>query len=249
VEKKGGRIQKTMLSSRVADLIRYIVWYATSRDIKLTTVRLVKFVYLADVHFARRNAGETYTGLPWAFIYYGPYCGEVMREIDTLASERTICRESYESKFVDKEYSLFSCRDKGAELIAEHLPIVLLYPLQADIRRFGDDTQALLDYVYFETEPMEQVRKGDRLDFARVRPMKISPLRPLRRLTKEEKETAKSHIRSLVEQMTLARARQTQEQRSLASELYDDAYFEALAGMESEDLQPGMSGEARIELE
>ncbi len=239
-----------MTSSQVADLIRYIVWYATSRDIKLTTVRVVKFVYLADVHFARHNAGKTYTGLPWAFVNYGPYCGEVMREIDALADKRAICRESFESKSGDKDYNLFSCKDRGAELIGEQLPIALVYPLRADIRKFGDDTQALLDYVYFETEPMEQVRKGDRLDFTRVRPSKTTSLKPLRKLTKQEKAAAKDHIRALVEQMQLARARQARDQRSLLPEsLYDDAYFEALVSMESEDLQPGMSGEARIVLE
>ena len=78
----------------INNLIKYIVLYATEQGIKLTQVRLVKFLYLADLYFARRNQGKTFTGLPWAFIYYGPYCGEAMTAIDAAPLQI----ETYESR-------------------------------------------------------------------------------------------------------------------------------------------------------
>jgi hypothetical protein len=36
---------------KTADLIYYIVWYATQRGMKWNTVRLVKFLYLADLFY------------------------------------------------------------------------------------------------------------------------------------------------------------------------------------------------------
>lgn len=40
------------------DLVRLIVWYASSRGEKLTTLRLVKFLYLADLYHARGGKGD-----------------------------------------------------------------------------------------------------------------------------------------------------------------------------------------------
>src|SRR3989338_5599865 len=79
------------------DLVRLIVWYASSRGDKLTNLRLVKFLYLADLYHARvswfdsahhdpehveGSKGTTLTGWPWAFVHFGPYCQEAMSAID-----------------------------------------------------------------------------------------------------------------------------------------------------------------------
>jgi hypothetical protein len=40
------------------------------------------------------------------------------------------------------------------------------------VHEWGDaELNALLDYVYFETEPMQAAKRGDRLDFSVVRPL------------------------------------------------------------------------------
>src|SRR3989304_1658958 len=73
---------RTMIASMRDDLIHLIVWYASSRGEKLTTLRLVKFLYLADLYHARVSRGTTLTGWPWAFVHFGPYCQEAMSAID-----------------------------------------------------------------------------------------------------------------------------------------------------------------------
>ncbi len=59
-----------------AKLIRFIVCQATEVGFSLSPIRVIKFLYLADLYHARENKGETLTGWPWEFVYFGPYCRE-----------------------------------------------------------------------------------------------------------------------------------------------------------------------------
>ena len=79
----------------VLNLIKYITCYATDHGIKPTTIQLVKYVYLADLYYAWYHDGDTITHFPWAFVYDGPYCSEVMQSIDEAASAGIIARMTY----------------------------------------------------------------------------------------------------------------------------------------------------------
>jgi hypothetical protein len=57
-------------------LIQFIVCQATEFGASLSPIRVVKFLYLADLYHARENKGETLTAWPWKFVYFGPYCTE-----------------------------------------------------------------------------------------------------------------------------------------------------------------------------
>ncbi len=228
------------------DLIRIITRYATQSGISLTTVRLVKFVYLADLYFARENNGSTLTGYPWAFVFYGPYCSEVMKDLDIAVNTGLIRRDSRESKFSGKDYQLFSCRDPEAEKLEDLFPISVISPLKRAIKKYGEDTQALLDYVYFETEPMEGVRKGDLLDFSKakafLRPKFLSIPKP----SKKQVELGKRHIAGLIEKMKRAKDR-LRKDSELAGEFEDEVFYDALKVMDGEDLETGLTGSAGIE--
>lgn len=43
-------------------LIQFIVCQATEIGVSLSPIRVVKFLYLADLYHARENKGETLTG-------------------------------------------------------------------------------------------------------------------------------------------------------------------------------------------
>jgi hypothetical protein len=228
---------------KIVDLIKYIVWYSTQRDIKLTTIRLVKFIYLADLHYARANAGKTLTGLSWAFVYYGPYCTEVMNEID-VAVKCGVDRKTCVSKFQDgKDYALFSCYDAAAEYLTGTFPPAFLSPLLRDIQRYGEDTPALLDYVYFDTEPMKDVRKGDLLDFSKAVPITPPTEIKIKSLSKEQIEQARQHIRTFGEKIKQGRKRL--EYEAVVSP-HDDVYEQAISFMDGEDLNAEMHGIAHI---
>jgi len=230
----------------IQDLIRYITWYATENDSSLTTVRLVKFVYLADVYFARKHKGETLTHFPWVFVNFGPYCGEVMGEIDKAEALGLIEMKSFDSSYREgKEYHLFTCRDDDVEAIEEDIPIEVLFYLKADIKRFGDDTPLLLDYVYFDTEPMMEAKKGDLLDFSKCKP--FIPTKPIqtKKLSKDKIETIRSHIKKLVPKFERGHFKKEKDKIEMAK-WKDKIYFQALDMMEEEDLETGLKGIAKI---
>lgn len=232
------------------DLIRYIVWYATEHDISLTTIRLVKFVYLADLYHARSGNGKTLTGFPWTFVYYGPYCQEVMGAIDQVSREGLIGSTTFESKYAGgKEYHLFACRDDQAGLLEDQMPMEVLSPLRSAIKKYGDDTAALLDHVYFETEPMmDKILKGDLLDFSKARLAKLAKPVELKKLSKEKISLAREHLNRLSQKMEAAK-HTLQQERNATQELLDEAYFLALRHMNGEDLEPGLDGLARVAVE
>ena len=234
------------------DLIRLIVWYASSRGEKLTTLRLVKFLYLADLYHARvswfdsahhdpehveGSKGTTLTGWPWAFVHFGPYCQEAMSAIDragkndsfqvnpfdtpptgrgllrvdgerhtnnlTPCTARGMSRTVNEqpSKYDDeKDYRLFwtEAVDEEPEIISR-LDLSVWSKLQWAIQRWADDSSGLLDYVYFETEPMIDAKPGEILDFGKARmpdpPKKIQ----MKKLSKKKVEEAKKAINELKE--------------------------------------------------
>jgi uncharacterized phage-associated protein len=234
------------LNMKVIDLIEFITWYATENEISLTTVRLVKFVYLADVYFARKHEGDTLTHFPWAFVNYGPYCRQVMEEIDKAVSSGLIDRRSFESHYAEgKEYHIYLCRDERVERITDEIPLEVLSPLTTAIMRYGDDTAQLLDHVYFETEPMIDALKGDILNFSKCRPLISSASIAIKKIPKEKIEIARQHIKSLVEKSHHGRMKKDSESREIAK-FKDDIYYKALEMMDEEDLRTGLEGSAKI---
>jgi len=230
------------------DIIRYIVWYATENGIRLTTNRLVKFIYLVDLYHARLKCGQTLTGFPWRFIYYGPYCSETMRCIDQAVHEGLICKQTFDSHFgEDKEYNLFTCKDEDAEKIEESIHIGILGQIQKVIRTFGDDTPQLLDHVYFDTEPMANAKKGDLLNFSKAeRPKPIKRVK-LKKLSPDAIKLARQKIKQLSDEMNADRERLIKDQRK--TEKYkDDAYYNFLEMLDGEELEVGLRGTAKIQM-
>lgn len=233
---------------KTIDLIRYIVWYATENDIRLTTNRLVKFIYLADLYHARLKGGQTITGFPWRFIYYGPYCGEVMQSIDQAVHECLISKQTYDSYFgEDKEYNLFTCKDEDAEKVEESIHIGILGQIQKVIRTFGDDTPQLLDHVYFDTEPMADVKKGDLLDFSKAeRPEPIQKVK-LKKLSPEAIKLARQKIKQLSDEMDFNRERLIKDEKE-TKKYKDNAYYKFLEMLDGEELEVGLKGTAKIQM-
>jgi hypothetical protein len=109
--------------------------------------RLVKLLYLVELEYYRRT-GKRLTELDWKFHHYGPYA--------------------------------FALQDSLGDPDEERLALMLMQappPLEHDLRacvtdvvhQWGDaDLNDLLDYAYFETEPMQAAKRGESLSFAGV---------------------------------------------------------------------------------
>ncbi len=212
------------------DLIDFIVWYATTRGEALTPIRLVKFLYLADLYHARQAKGHTATDWPWAFVHYGPFCGQVLDAIDAAVRRGIIEARPYQSRYDGEQHFIYRSPKRDRPRAGEILPLAVVAALQAAIATWAGDTTGLLDYVYFETEPMIQGTPGHRLDFSvaqwRSRPEPLAMMRLSPKMVAQAKE-ALARLRARTA-LGLARSREEAE-----GEIRDEAYRVFLERLES----------------
>jgi hypothetical protein len=67
---------------RVDLLLKYILPAAGQEDPgnrELGPIHLIKYTYLADLIFAEKHGGESYTCAPWRFHHFGPWSPEVYK--------------------------------------------------------------------------------------------------------------------------------------------------------------------------
>jgi len=228
------------MNANILELVQYITWLATEREEVLSPIRLVKFLYLADLYNARRNKGRTLTGWPWKFVHYGPFCVEALKEIDETVNRGMIEAISYESRFDDEPHFLYKYESEQDPTMASTLPIYVIGPLQGAIKKWGGDTFALLDHVYFETEPMKNVHPGDTLDFTSAKEPEPHEEIQVKRLSRRKIKKGKELIE---------RIKESQKECFVAEpeQIYDESYFEALNYVNDEGLELKVEGKAKIE--
>lgn len=84
-----------------------------------------------------------------------------------------------------------------------HVPEEVSRLVAGLVRTWGDaDLNSLLDYVYFETEPMEDASRGERLHFSKLSPT-TRPLKP--KVDAERLKALRARLRSRVEELNLRR--------------------------------------------
>jgi len=226
----------------IDDLIRAIVWFASTHGEKLTTLRLVKFLYLADLYNARVTHGKTLTGWPWAFVYFGPWCKEVNEAIGTTAKNRLILAQEYPSKYDDdKDYRLFSAESTDEEpKIIDALPTYVWSRLQWAIQKWADDSHGLLDYVYFETEPMSETSPGALLDFSKSQMPEAPKKVEMKKISKAKLDEAKKTVARLQEKYKNGISARPSQGPT------DTVYQEFVSKLEEEDLETGLEGTAEL---
>ena len=148
--------------------ILYLFKIADQEKVSFGRVRLMKLLYLLDVeHY--RYYGETCTGLEWVFYKYGPF----VFELESFLEEIKIDNEEipFEKGKILKKLSYdFDLRDEVA-----NPPFKCKGILDNLFKGWGSaDLNRLLDYVYFGTEPMIDVRLHQRLDFTKIVPYRKS---------------------------------------------------------------------------
>ena len=122
--------------------------------------RVVKLIYLADLEWHRRYS-EPLANLEWRFLHYGPYAYEFVPILGNPDMEV--------AEFEGKTARRFAY--DPSQLEAPRVPQEVSSIIGDLVARWGDaDVNRLLDYVYFETEPMERARRGELLDFSSTKP-------------------------------------------------------------------------------
>ncbi len=142
--------------------------------------RLVKMLYLADLEWRRRHGGEPLSNWNWLFWHFGPYA----MEFQEVFGEKSQDIELIEFK-TGKAAKVLNFRPE--DLQQREVPDEVSRLIRSIVERWvGVDLNHLLDYVYFETEPMEAAKRGQPLDFSKAvpPPQLISPKIDAKKLTK-----------------------------------------------------------------
>lgn len=196
---------------------------ASLKNLALTKTQVVKLLYLAEVEFYREQ-GERLTDLDWLFYHYGPYA----LEIDTLLNEKKFEVEKKETKS-EREVQLYKIAEPVAKY-STHVDAKVSLMIKRIVGEWGNKPlEELLDFVYFETEPMQAVeRRGDRLDFSTISREPIPPVIPL----KASKETEKKVLelrKKIAPSLTKIGERRNK------PEMEDEAYQEAMKAWNEEE--------------
>lgn len=143
-------------------LIDLIYKNSKQQDFLLPQItRLVKLMYLAELEYFRLRH-ERLTDLDWTFYLFGPYPMSLKSFLGEPEIETKEWRSGKTSKSIVRDEDIFMKAKAGLDLEAI---------IKRVVKTWGDaDLNQLLDYVYFETEPMQDAKRGDLLDFSIVAP-------------------------------------------------------------------------------
>jgi hypothetical protein len=150
--------------SVLANLILYIVYQLNDMGRQPSTIQLVKYIYLIDTEH-QRSLEKTLTGLTWINHHFGPYAfalPKITSGIGFDLSTETFTTEGHEghSYKVEREAKFPEELGPVAQMIVDR--VLKVWGLAS--------TREMLDYIYFETEPMIYAEFGDVLDFIKVEP-------------------------------------------------------------------------------
>lgn len=213
----------TPLMTITQNILLSILSEAENKNLVVGKTQLVKYLYLTEVEYYREN-GSRLTDLEWKFYHYGPYAfalGTILEGTVFKKEEITISAEKSFNKFTvaepTKHYN--DLVDVKTSLIIKRI-----------IGMWGDKPlQDLLDYVYFETEPMQVVdRRGQSLDFSAIKKDESATVIPLKASKDAEKRIAELRDRFSKRLSELSEIRPVEEP-------FTEEYKQALEAWEEEE--------------
>ena len=163
--REGNCYTRSMADVLLRNLITYLVTELSDAGFGFGKTKLVKLLYLVDVaHYGSYR--RTLTGLAWVFHHYGPYAFEVDATLKKLSfdipQEKTDVGAGHNA-IVFRPPSYLQAQMKPEDLY-QAKPLV-----DRVLREWGAaELNELLDFVYFDTEPMANAERGKPLDFSCV---------------------------------------------------------------------------------
>ncbi len=144
----------------IRKVIMYFLKRAEEEHFSVGMVRITKLLYLLDVEYYRDN-GSIFTGLNWIYYKYGPYTAEiedVLSQVEIKLEEEAISStKSIKKLMVSESVEAYS--------VDTHLENYL----HRIWTTWGmESLPRLLDFVYFETEPMLDAKRDEQLYFNRI---------------------------------------------------------------------------------
>jgi len=229
-------------NSRVHQLIQFILTVAGREDDPyrrdLRPVHIIKYLYLADMAYAARHQGLTWTGLPWTFHHFGPWATQAFSAIDEAARAAGASQRQVESQYRDTvAYRLED--DVLFERLDHELPLEITAALGRHVHAHTNDTGSLLNFVY-TTPPMVSAAPEEVLNFSHA--VDTAPARqpsaPVAVLTARQKKQRRQKLDEARARMAeaIARSRHRPALRSPQGHgepIYDDVYDRGLQWLDS----------------
>lgn len=153
---------------KVDKIIQYALARASREDYpnrELGPIHLIKYVYLADLAFAERNDGRTFTGLEWKFHHFGPWTVDAFKRLEPACKAAMAREKRIPSQYGDDFTRWYLSDDTLLAALEEELPITITSMVKRAVHEFGADTKGLLHHVY-HTSPMLRAAPGEFLDFS-----------------------------------------------------------------------------------
>jgi hypothetical protein len=194
------------------------------KDRELGPIHLLKYVYLGDLAFAEKNAGELYSGAPWRFYKFGPWSADVHEQIPRAAEVAGATARHITSPYTEDavRWSLQETENIGE--LESRLPSSVAHAIRASVKAYHNDTYSLLHHVY-RTAPMLTSEPGEALTFqVREEPEKyIATTQP------ELPQVSKTQLNKLKKRVQVYLADRRTQRKTLAPRVsYDEDYFEIL---------------------
>src|SRR3989344_442427 len=107
-------------------LLKYCLALAGEEDWgnrELGPIHLIKYVYLADLAFAERYQGRTFSGVTWKFYNYGPWSLEIYQRIKPIVLATGAEERSISTKYEDDTVRWSLCDSHLCKELERQLPI------------------------------------------------------------------------------------------------------------------------------
>jgi hypothetical protein len=216
---------------RINTVLQYALLLAGAEEERvhrnLGPIHLVKYVYLADLAYAQRNGGETFTGVQWQFHKFGPWSQTVNARIAPALASMGAEQHSFPSDYGDRDDWVRWClRDEDLLRECERsLPPVIAMSLPPLVHRFLKDTPSLLDYVY-RTPPMLVAAPGEYLEFAATERAKTPKADATKLRMDAISEKQRNRYRDRVRELQLQVKKRTEQGPALVNPMADARYDE-----------------------
>jgi len=232
------------------DIVIQCVMAAAAREDDYTNrqlgpIHILKYIYLADLAYAEKHQGETFTGIPWEFYKFGPWSFDAHQRIAPVLKSMGADEKVYHSKYEnDTVRWIFTDQDLLDELDPK-LPGEIVRAVKRSVYEFGSDTYGLLHHVYL-TVPMLKAAPKERLDFQTAvtepveEPVAIEKPKIIEKLSFKEKQRRKGIMANLKTriQERLEDASKSRKMIVPTPPRYDDVYYQGLKWLDDEDGGP-----------
>ena len=214
------------------DLIKAICTRVKERDGYLNKTKLIKYLYLIDIEYYRIHK-ETLTGFQWIFKDFGPWAYEYIELFDSIKTSPAFKVKEGERPDLDTVF-IEVTRGNEAELDVVIKDFDFERKTRKIIDKWADENLApMLNYVYFNTEPMVDAERYKPIDFTKIHGLESIPVFKLRTgsLTSTQIRRLKEKINSQIEEQKKSVKYDT----SFTPPKYDEIYFEGIELLDKEE--------------